>query len=189
MLQIGYFSFTHKLISSPAENITAMKPQLLGVARLSPFICRLLGWAPPLRGRAYRFFAWIGQKMWHHSLRKRWVGNLTLQGQLRQQSGSEERTDGAFWHYKALDPTTFTERFVHQNVSLNQSRTAQSSLYWGLNIKDASFHLASRTQSKSNLKTTGLDQIQSNTTVELYFQVLWQQHHVMGRDWGVSGSK
>uniref|UniRef100_A0A674DPR1 Sodium-dependent phosphate transport protein 2A n=1 Tax=Salmo trutta TaxID=8032 RepID=A0A674DPR1_SALTR len=34
------------------------------------------------------------------------------------------QTDGAFWHYTARDPTAFTERFVHQNVSRNPSRTA-----------------------------------------------------------------
>lgn len=45
-----------------------------------------------------------------------------------------EQTDEAFWHYKVQDPTTFPERFVHQNVHRNRDRTAQSSPYRGLNI-------------------------------------------------------
>lgn len=44
---------------------------------------------------------------------------------LRRESSSGEQPDGSFWHYKAQDPTTFTDCFVHQNVSRNWSRTAK----------------------------------------------------------------
>ena len=51
--------------------------------------------------------------------------------QLHWQSGGGEQADEAFWHYKALDPTTFTGSFVQQNVSWNHSRTAQRSVRSG----------------------------------------------------------
>ena len=46
--------------------------------------------------------------------------------QLCLESGYGEQADEAFWHYRSRDPTALTERFLHQHVSRNQSRTAQT---------------------------------------------------------------
>lgn len=59
--------------------------------------------------------------------------------QLRSESGSGEQTNGIFWHNKARDTTTLTQRFVHQNVSRelvqDLSKTSHLSNRW-LNVKE-----------------------------------------------------
>lgn len=79
-----------------------------------------------LRGRDNRFIVWIGQKCDTSLPMQMWGLKPDASSQFYLESGKRRAGRWGFWHYKSRDPTALTERFVHQNDSRIQARTAQT---------------------------------------------------------------